>query len=150
VHLLCYCLYIFNLWMFFYKSCKWLWEAMCSNKSRFLTLMTTVIFGRGWWGMRAKLHGDTTENTHIYMCGHWVWPPSDWNSPIQFQSHFQAETRTVRISQESPCKGVTALVQFWGKVYWWVDYRVAIGAKQYEAPVSYTVTYILKTSSSWE
>jgi hypothetical protein len=34
------------------------------------------------------------------------------------------------------------------KVYWWVDYRAAIGGKQYDAPGSYTATYRLKTSSS--
>jgi hypothetical protein len=41
-------------------------------------------------------------------------------------------------------------VRFGGKVYWWVDLRAAIGAKQYDAPGSYTTTYGLKTSSSGE
>jgi hypothetical protein len=44
--------------------------------------------------------------------------------------------------------GRAALVRFGGKVYWWVDYRAAIGGKQYDAPASYTTTYRLKTSSS--
>jgi hypothetical protein len=42
------------------------------------------------------------------------------------------------------------LVRFGGKVYWWVDWRAVIGGKQYDAPGSYTTTYRLKTSSSWE
>jgi hypothetical protein len=33
----------------------------------------------------------------------------------------KAETLTVRISGESPCGVVSALVRFGGKAYWWVD-----------------------------
>jgi hypothetical protein len=55
---------------------------------------------------------------------------------------------TVRISRESLCGGMSALVRFGGKVYCWVDYRAANGGKQYDAPGSYTVTYRLKTSIS--
>jgi hypothetical protein len=40
--------------------------------------------------------------------------------------------------------------EFGGKVFWWVDKRAAIGGKQYVTPGSYTITYGLKTSSSWE
>jgi hypothetical protein len=48
---------------------------------------------------------------------------------------------TVRILRESPCGGgMSALVRFGGNVYWWVDYRAAIGGNQYDAPGSYTVT----------
>jgi hypothetical protein len=44
--------------------------------------------------------------------------------------------------------GGSALVRCGRNVYWWVDYRAAIGGKQYDASGSYTVTYRLKTSSS--
>jgi hypothetical protein len=37
---------------------------------------------------------------------------------------------------------------FEGKVYWWLDYKAAIGGKQCDAPGSYTATYRLKTPSS--
>jgi hypothetical protein len=37
-----------------------------------------------------------------------------------------------------------------GNVYCWVDYRAAIGGKQYDASGGYTVTYRLKSSRSWE
>jgi hypothetical protein len=47
---------------------------------------------------------------------------------------------TVRISRESPCGEVLALVRFGGEMYWWVDYRAAIGGTQYDAPGSYTTT----------
>jgi hypothetical protein len=59
-----------------------------------------------------------------------------------------ARPSTVRILRESSCGGVSALVQYGGNVYWWVDYRAGIGGKQYDASGSYTVTYRLKTSSS--
>jgi hypothetical protein len=35
---------------------------------------------------------------------------------------------------------VLAQVQFGQKVYWWVDYRAAVGGKQYYAPGIYTTT----------
>jgi hypothetical protein len=58
------------------------------------------------------------------------------------------KTGTVRISGESPCGEVRALVRFVVRVDWWVDYRASIGGKQYDAPGSYTTAYRLKTSSS--
>jgi hypothetical protein len=50
------------------------------------------------------------------------------------------ELVTVRISGESPCGEVRALVRFGGRVDWWVEYKAAIGGKQYDAPGSYTAT----------
>jgi hypothetical protein len=47
-------------------------------------------------------------------------------------------------------RGGVGSVQCGGNVYCLVDYRAAIGGKQYDAPGSYTVTYSVKTSSSWE
>jgi hypothetical protein len=44
--------------------------------------------------------------------------------------------------------GVRALMRVGGRVYWWVEYRDAIGGKRYDVPGSYTTTYRLKTSSS--
>jgi hypothetical protein len=56
--------------------------------------------------------------------------------------HDLAQAVTICISQESPCVcvcvgGGGALVWCRREVYWWVDYRAAIGATQYDAPAGY-------------
>jgi hypothetical protein len=38
--------------------------------------------------------------------------------------------------EKVPAGGLAALVRFGGKVFWRVDYRAAIGRKEYDAPAS--------------